>query len=357
MTIVWLAIPAMQWWGIDPKVLALAAPFTDALNWSTPPLLVFFALRRYVQGMNQVRVVMMALVFANLVNVLGNYILIFGRFGLPSFGVTGSGWSTCLARVSMMLVLVVHAVRVDRKLGTGLWKVSFRPDFARLKQLVKLGLPAAGHLVLECGVFATVTALAARFSVIALAAHQIVLETAGVTFMVPLGVSSAAAVRVGQALGRGEPAKAAAAGWAALIVGEGFMALSAISFWTIPRTLLGLFSNDGEVVAAGVVLLAIAAGFQMFDGLQVMTTGILRGTGDTHAPMFVNLVAYWVIGLPLGTTLAFHFNQGVPGLWIGLFVGLMAAGAVLLAIWAHRARALVKTAERGTEEILSSEST
>jgi MATE family multidrug resistance protein len=340
MGLVLLVQAALPHAGIEPEVIVLVGPFLTALNWSTPPLMVYSAFRRYILGMGQTRAIVLSLVLANAINLLGNYALIHGHFGLPALGVTGSGWSTFLARVTMAVVMVVHAFRADRKQGGGLWRISLRPDWERLRHLLKLGIPAAIHVSLEVGVFATVTALAGRFTAVALAAHQLVLESASVTFMVPFGVSSAAAVRVGHALGRHEPREAVAAGWAALLVGEGFMLMSGLAFLLIPRTILGFYTDDPATIASGVTLFAIAACFQLFDGMQVVGAGVLRGAGDTHTTMYINLVAYWVIGLPVGATLAFGLGQRVPGLWVGLSAGLMVAGVFLLAAWARRTRQL-----------------
>jgi MATE family multidrug resistance protein len=156
--------------------------------------------------------------------------------------------------------------------------------------------------------------------------------------MVPLGVSSAGAVRVGQALGRGDPRGAVRAGTTALLLGPGFMSVAALAFLTLPRVILGAFTDDSAVLATGTPLLLIAAVFQLFDGLQVVTTGILRGAGDTRTPMTLNLLAHWGLGLPIAAGLAFAAGRGVVGLWIGLCTGLVVLGAALLGAWLAKAR-------------------
>src|SRR4051812_7083740 len=163
---------------------------------------------------------------------------------------------------------------------------------------------------------------------------------AGLTFMVPLGISSAGAVRVGQALGRDDPSAAAHAGWTALILGTGFMASSALVFLLVPGAIIRAFTTDPAVAATGAVLLLIAAVFQLFDGLQGVATGILRGAGDTRTPMLWNLFGHWMVGLPLGYTLCFTLGLGVVGLWWGLSTGLIICGAALLAAWARKIRTL-----------------
>jgi MATE family multidrug resistance protein len=170
------------------------------------------------------------------------------------------------------------------------------------------------------------------------ASHQVALNLAGAAFMVPLGIASAGAVRVGHAVGAGNPALAAASGWTALALGTAVMALSGLAFIVAPRALIGLFTRDPDVLAVGTALLSIAAVFQLFDGIQAVATGTLRGLGDTRTPMVTNLAAHWLLGLPISYTLCFIAGWGVRGLWIGLSVGLIVTGAILLWVWGVKIR-------------------
>ncbi len=324
---------SLGWWGLPPAVLALTRPYLRILTWSLPPLLLYVSFRRYLQAMNLARPVMIALVFANVLNAFGNWVLIFGHLGLPALGVRGSAYSTLVARLGLaawlfVTILLHEASTTPRLRNTPL---AFSADRAR--RLFNLGLPAAGQAVLEVGVFAAATALAGRVSASALAAHQVALHMASLTFMVPYGVASAAAVRVGHAVGRGDPDGMRASGWTAILIGVGFMALSAVAFLTIPRVLMHAFTRDTVVVETGASLLFVAAIFQLFDGLQAVTTGALRGLGDTRTPMLWNLAGHWFIGLPMGYTLCFFVGIGVVGLWWGLSAGLMICGAALLIVW------------------------
>ncbi len=190
--------------------------------------------------------------------------------------------------------------------------------------------------------FAAATTLAGMLDPVALAAHHVVLDIASVTFMIPLGLSAAGAVRVGQALGRGEPLAAGHAGWTALALGAGFMACAGLVFAMMPRTLVAVFTTDPAVIASAGSLMLVAAAFQLFDGLQGVSTGAMRGAGDTHTPMVCNLVAHWFVGLPIGYLLAFGAGFGVFGLWAGLALGLAAAGIYLLTAWTRKARALAR---------------
>jgi MATE family multidrug resistance protein len=294
--------------------------------------------RRYLQAMNVVRPVMIALVTANLVNVAGNWILIYGHWGMPAMGVTGSALATTGARVYLALFLFVVIWWRERERPSGLHDVPFAVDPTRLWRLVKLGAPAATQLVLEVGVFATASLLAGRLTPIALAANQVVLNVASFTFMIPLGISSAAAVRVGQAVGRRDARGVRRAGWSALMIGAVLMTTCSLIYVTMPRTLLGIFTTDATVLRVGTTVLMIYAGFQVFDAWQVIATGALRGLGDTHTSMILSFVSHWLIGLPIAYVLCFNRHWGVAGLWFGLSLGLTIVGLVLVGVWHVKTR-------------------
>ena len=338
--IIWWTIPFLSSWGLNQEVLALTLPYLEAMVWSTLPLLIYTTFRRYLQGMGMVKPVMVVLVTANLVNVVANWILVFGNLGAPAMGVEGAGWATFISRVFMAGGLVGYTLYYEQVHGMGLFDTTLALELSRLRQLWSLGFPAAMQIALELGAFATATALAAKLDSASLAAHQIALTAAEFTFMVPLGVSSAGAVRVGHALGRKDPRGAARAGWTALLFGTGFMACSAVAFQVFPSLILRSFTRDPAVVSIGISLLVVAAYFQLFDGVQVVSTGILRGAGDTRTPMTVSLVGHWLVGLPVGYTLCFLQNWGVIGLWVGFCVGLMSVGVILLLVWSRRVRLL-----------------
>jgi MATE family multidrug resistance protein len=207
-----------------------------------------------------------------------------------------------------------------------------------VKELLRLGMPAAGQIGLETGVFAVVTVLIGKLGAIPLAGHQIALQTVSMTYMMPLGISSAAAVRVGHAIGRGDHGGMARAGWTALGLGAAVMSCAAMALLIFAHWIARLFTPEADVIAAGVVLLRIAAFFQLFDGLQVVATGALRGAGDTRTPMFCHFTGYWLIGLPLGSLLCFRYGMGAAGLWIGLSVGLVVIGVVLVEVWRRRSQ-------------------
>jgi multidrug resistance protein, MATE family len=322
--------------GFHPDVLRLAQPYLSVLAWSIPPLLVYSSLRRYLQGMGVVRPVMIALATANVLNVAVNWVLIFGHLGAPALGVPGSAWATVAARAVMCGFLIAVILYREHGRRPGLFETPLRIEWTRMRRLIALGFPAASQVTLEVGVFAAATALAGRLAPAALAAHQIALNIAGFTFMVPLGVASAGAVRVGHAVGRGDAAGAARSGWTALLFGTLFMACASAVFLLIPGALIGAFTSDASVLRIGTSLLFVAAVFQLFDGLQGVATGVLRGLGDTRTPMLWNLGAHWIIGLPLGYGLCFVAGLGVIGLWWGLSSGLIICGAALVIVWSRR---------------------
>lgn len=340
MAIVWLSIYPLGWLGIQPELLAQAGPYISAIVWSLPPLLAYAALRRYLQGMNLTTPIGFALVSANLVNAAVNYALIFGEWGMPRLEAAGAGWATTISRLYMVSVLAVYAVWWDRRRDAGLRRASFALDWKRIAELWRLGLPASAQITLEVGVFALVGALIGRFPPQYIAAHQIAMNAASMTFMVPLGLGSAAAVRVGHAVGRGDAPGASRAGWTAIALGGAFMASAGVCFIAFPRTFARAFTPDQAVIETVVSLLWIAALFQFFDGLQGVTTGALRGLGDTRTAAITHMVAYWIIGFPVGCWLAFWKGWYAAGMWTGLCIALITIGIVLVAMWRRRTHAL-----------------
>lgn len=327
-------------WGLAPSVLVLAQPYLAVLTWSAFPLLIYATFRRYLQGMGVVRPVMIALVMANITNAVMNWILIYGHLGAPAMGTRGSAWATVVARIAMAGYLLAVIIIRERQRRPGLFETPLRLEAKRMHRLIALGFPAAAQITLEVGGFAAATALAGRLAPIALASHQIALNIAACAFMVPLGLSSAGAVRVGQAIGRQDIAGATRAGWTALLFGVIFMSVTALMFVLAPRVLIGAFTRDEGVLRIGASLLLVAAVFQLFDGLQGVATGVLRGLGDTRTAMLWNLVGHWFIGLPFGYVLCFVVGLGVIGLWWGLSAGLTICGVALLVVWTRRVKRL-----------------
>lgn len=330
-----LLIPAVRAAGVNPAVFAQFDPYLKALLWGIPPLLIGGALRRYLQAVNLVAPMLIGMIAGNVLNLAGDWALMFGHWGAPAMGLTGSAWSTSISRMVIAAIGVAAVVWNERKSGGLLWRISWAPDFARIVRLVGLGLPAALQILFEGSVFGLVTVWAARLDADSLAAHSVAVQVISTTFMVPLGISSAAAVRVGHAIGRGDPHGAATAGWTALALSAVFMG-SAAAFMSIgPAFIIRFFIPDAAVMAIGAILLRLAAMFELFDGFQIVATGALRGLGETRPPMIAHLLGYWAIGVPAGYVLCFRLHWGAAGIWAGLTAALILIGVGLVAAWAR----------------------
>jgi len=338
--LLWLERINIHRFGFNPAIVAVVHGNLDVLWLTLWPLFVYAAARRYLQAIGLVRPVMFALLGANVINTIANWALIYGHLGLPALGPDGAAWATFVARVVMAVVPVVAIVWHDLRhhAGTPVWAVRRRPVAAELAELLRLGVPAMLQMVFEVGGFAVASSMAASQRPAAIAAHQVSLELAGLAFMVPLGIASAAAVRVGHAVGRRDGPGAEHAGWAAILLGVTAMSITALAFVVLPRLLIGLFTRDPDVIRTGTWLLGFGAIFAVFDGVQVIATGALRGLGETRRPMIWNFVAYWGLGLPIGYTLAFVVGWGVVGIWIGLSTSLIIVGVALTRAWARAAR-------------------
>jgi MATE family multidrug resistance protein len=339
-----LTLPLLRALGTNPHVMELLGPYLRALLWGVPPLLFYTAFRRYLQAMNIVKPITFAVISANLLNFAGNWLFMYGNWGAPRLGLEGSGFSTSISRVYIALVLLIavlrhqhtalvgHASACPRPLaGTSL--LAYRPHFPTIRRLVTLGFPSAMQILVEGAVFTAVTVMAARFDEVSLAAHSIAVNVISITFMVPLGISSAAAVRVGQAVGRQSPRGAALSGWTALLLGAGFMGAAGLALAIVPRWIARLYTPEAAVIGASAALLRIAALFEIFDGLQVVATGALRGLGDTRTPALAHFAGYWIVGMPVAYLLCFTYGWGVTGIWVGLTSALILIGSLLLAAW------------------------
>lgn len=333
---IWSTCPLLRALGTNPRVMAQMVPFLKAFTWSIAPLLLFSAFRRYAQAVGIVRPVTFAMISANLLNFAGNWVLMYGHWGVKAMGLEGSGWSTTIARTYMAAVLFGAIVWHEIRAGRLMFSVSWRPEFRRIRQVIELGLPAGAQFALEGAVFGVIAVLVARLDEASLAAHGIATLVISTTYNVPVGISSAAAVRVGHAVGREDPRGAAASGWAALLLSVMFMGAAGLAFWTASRRIVRVFIDDPAVVGIGAVLLRIAAFLELFDGLQVVATGALRGLGDTRTSMLAHFTGYWIIGLPVAYVLCFSFGWGAPGIWVGLCAALIPIGMALVLAWNRR---------------------
>jgi MATE family multidrug resistance protein len=341
---------------IDHDVLTTSVSFLGSLNYGTPALFLYFTLRRYLQAFNHVRPIAWALVTANLINVVGNWLLIFGHhwgiLKIPALGVTGAGLATSVSRCYLALFLIIALWRIERRHHYGLASMARHFEPTRIRRLALLGAPAGGQIFVEIAIFGLVTFLIGTMGRLPLAGHEIALNCASFTFMVPYAISAAAAVRVGQAIGRKAPHEAASAGWAAIALGAGAMACFSAVLLALPYTIAHSFTEDPAVIAATIPLLFVAAIFQFFDGLQITATGALRGAGNTHAGLIVQIIGYWIIGLPIGYLIAFRHHRGAVGLWLGLCAGLIVAGIALTTIWRHTTKKLKTSSQVSSQLVL-----
>lgn len=310
-------------------VVPLAASYAWIMIPGMLPFYLFTGLRQTLQAVGKVRPILLTMLLGNLVNAGLNAVLIFGKFGLPALGVAGSAWATSISRWFLCAVLAVVAWPVLRPLVRPWDPESRRPG--PLRRMVWLGLPIAGQRMLEYLTFG-ITALAMGWvGTAVLAGHQIALNLAALSYMIPLGVGAAGAVLVGRAVGAGQPAEARRMATAAMWLGGGVMLVGGGLFVAVPGLLARLYTTDPEAMAVAVLLLPLAGAFAVFDGLQAVGLGVLRGLADTRIPMLINLLGYWVIGLPAGFFLAFGLGWGAEGLWWGLVIGLATVALLLVA--------------------------
>ena len=316
--------------GQEPALAKLAQSYTWVQIPSLPFFLAYHALRQYLQGREIVRPALFVMVLANLVHVAANYALIFGHWGSPALGLVGAGIATSLTRVAVLGGMLFFTLAFD--LHAGAWVPWSRAalSWPELRRILALGIPVGVQTSLEVWAFSGAALLAGRLGATALAAHSIVLNMAALSFMMPLGVSLAAATRVGNLLGARRPEDAQRAAWVAIGLGTGVMAVSAVAFVAFRHWLPRLYTPEPDVIALCAAILPIAAAFQLFDGAQVAGCGVLRGMGRTRPAAVFNLISYWVLGLPIGAWLGLRAGFGLAGIWWGLCLGLAVVATLLI---------------------------
>jgi len=312
-----------------PEVVPVAAAYIRICIPGLLPFYGFVVLRQSLQAMEMMRPIVLTIVVVNLFNLVADWVLVYGVGPVPQLGPIGSAWATTAARTLLFVVLFVVARKELGPLLNRLDRKAFR--WGPLWNLVRLGTPIGFQVQLEIIAFAVIALLMGGFGIVQMAAHQVAINLASLTFMVPLGVGSAAAVRVGQAIGAGDSDGARRAAASSLLIGAGFMSLMAAIFIGAPRLLATAYTSVETVVALAAALIPIAGYFQIFDGLQVVSAGVLRGAGDTRAPLVVNILGFWFIGLPTSLLLGFQLGFGPQGLWWGFVAGLGAVAVFLLA--------------------------
>ncbi len=308
--------------GQAPDLVRMASDYTRVQTFSAPLFLIFTALRQFLQGRSILAPALWVTAIANLLNVVLNWALIFGHLGSPALGLQGAGLASGLTRGMMLFLLLAIVLR--KQLHRGAWVPwglqSFHPD--SWADTLRHGLAVSLHLSLEIWAFSYATLMAGKLGSLATASHSIVMNMASLTFMIPLGISAAAVTRVGNLIGAGQRPRAQTAAWVALGMGATVMALCGGTMFVLRDSLPQLYTNQEEVIAICATILPIAAAFQLFDGTQVVGSGILRGMGRTLPAAGMNLVGYWVLALPLAHHMAFDRGMGLRGIWCGLGIAL-----------------------------------
>jgi MATE family multidrug resistance protein len=319
--------PVLDFFRQPPEVIPVAAGYTRGLILGVFPFYGFVVLRQTLQAMGRIRPILLVVLTANILNAVLNWMFVFGNAGFASMGAVGSSWATTASRWFLMVAMLATA--------WSLLRPSLRPlrrealALKPLERLIRIGAPVGAQQILEFGVFGAAGLFMGLMGAVALASHQVALQLAALTFMVPVGVAQATGVLVGRAVGRGDPPAARRATGAGVFFGVGFMVLTAITFLTIPELLARGFSDDVLVVTVAATLFPVAGVFQIFDGLQVVAAGALRGVGDTRVPMLMSLVGFWFVGLPVSWWLAFQRDAGPVGVWWGLAIGLGVVSVLL----------------------------
>jgi len=311
------------------EVAQQAVTYMRILAYSIIPVMVFQSYRQFIEGTSVMKPAMVVTLLANIVNAFINWVLIFGNLGAPALGLAGAGWATFSTRTLMALSLALYVT----------WSTQFKPynpglrfksiDFTIVNKILKLGIPGGLQYFFEVGAFAGSAIIIGWLGTAELAAHQIAINLAAISFMFALGISSAASILVGNAVGRNDIRATRSAGFSAIVLACLVMGTFGIVFITLRYFLPSLYIDDTGVIEVAASLLVIAALFQLSDGTQAVGIGVLRGIADTKIPMIITFIAYWIIGLPGGYLLGFTFNLGVEGVWVALLCALTFSAAML----------------------------
>ena len=321
--------------GIEPAIAAETTKFLHAIAWGAPALCGYFALRGFSEGLAITRPTMyFGLLGLVLLAPIG-WVLMYGRLGFAPRGAQGSGMATATVLWVQVLAFALYIQRRARYRETGPFAAFDWPHWSTIVGLLRLGIPMGVAVLMEAGLFVATALLIGSLGATSVAGHQIAINVASVAFMVPLGVAMATTVRVGNAVGRGDPDAVRAAGLAGIAAAGCTQAFSSLCMALFPYAIARIYTDDPSVAAMAAQLLLLAAVFQFSDGVQVSANGALRGLKDTTLPMAITSFAYWGVGMPVGYWLTFRGGLGARGMWIGLIAGLTAAAALLFARFAR----------------------
>lgn len=329
--------PLLHLLGVEAELLPDVQAFLYALSWGAPAVCLYYSLRGLSEGMSWTRPTMF-FGFAGLCALMPlGYVLIYGKLGLPALGARGSGIANAIVLWLQVAAFAAYVRWSPRYRGLHLFARFERPDPHAMLGLLRIGVPMAVTLLMEAGMFSIAALLISRLGTVAVAAHQIAINVASITFMVPLGLALAITVRVGNAAGRNDPGGVRYAGFSGISLTLATQCAASALMLGIPHAIALLYTDAPAVRTLAAQLLILAGLFQFADGIQVASNGALRGLKDTRMPMLITVLAYWGIGMPVGYALAFHAHWGTPGMWVGMNAGLYAAAALLLARFARLA--------------------
>jgi MATE family multidrug resistance protein len=330
--------------GISHEIAQETQAYLRALVWSTAPLMMYMAVRRFLQSINRVLLISVSMITAALVNLLFDWVFLYGHWKMPAMGIVGSGWATVVVRFWMLLILVPGLLLACRHMNVWPDLRMFRPDGTRLRALLRIGWPSGLQFSLELGISTFMSVLCARLGTTLLAAHQVTLDLNAFVYMVPAGLSYAAMIRVGQAAGRNDLPGVQRSTNATLLLALSYGVVAAAVFLCFARPLAGLYTNDAHVVTAAVPLFWLCSALILADAAFVVQASAFTGLGDTRTPLWVSVICNWAIGMPAAYLLAFPLKHGVAGLWMGRAVASVTSSLLLTALWHHRMRSEEKTA-------------
>ena len=323
---------------VNELIVGQTIPYIHALRWSTAPLLLYMAVRHYLQAIDRTFWVMVSLLTATLVNWLFDWLLIYGHGPFHAHGIAGSGWATCVVRLYMLALLVGALAFYIFKNPTTMRVGAWRPHQKRLQDLYRLGWPVGLQYLGDLSLASFATVLTSTLGITLLAAHQVVLDLNAFCAMVPEGLKEASAVRTGQGAGRGDSAQVRRAGYASVSIATIFMTAASLSFVVIPRVWASIYTTDPHVMDAAVPIFLICASRQIFDGAQTVLQGALRGIGETRTPFAAATVCTWLIGVPLSALFVFHFHMQLVGVWLGNLFSTLLLFGIIVTIWFQRVR-------------------
>jgi MATE family multidrug resistance protein len=328
---------------VDAGIIPTAVEYMDALAWGAPAICLVLLLRFFSEGSGNSRPTMYMGLMGVMLNVPLNYVLMFGKLGMPALGARGCGIATSIVIWAQLLFMLRYIVGNRHFAGFELFKRWDWPHWPAIIRLLRVGLPIGTGIFVEGSLFVGAALLIARLGPVPASAHLIAINYSALMFMVPLGLASAMTTRVGNALGRGEPEAARYAGLIGLLIVLFTQTLSAASMLLVPEFIVRIYTDDAAITAIAVGLLFYSAIFQYADGIQICAAGALRGLKDTLVPMFINILSYLLIGLSLGYYLTFNQSMGPAGMWIGMIAGLSFGAVLLLARFLFKSGHLVKT--------------